>query len=67
MQYLDIYKLQGVLAGRSINAIYDDVAKGQLPRPVKLGNRNYWDAEEVKDHLKRLAKRQHGVRYDQPD
>lgn len=59
MQYLNIHELSGVLAGRSINAIYEDIAKGQLPKPVKLGNRNYWDADEVRQHLKALAESQH--------
>ncbi len=50
MRYITIAELRRKLGGRSRNAIFDDVARGLLPRPFKLqkgqGGRNYWHLTE---------------------
>lgn len=51
MKYLSISQLSDKLGGRSTNSLYADVAKGHLPKPVKLGNRNLWVEAEVDEHL----------------
>lgn len=47
MKYLTIKQLQEKLGGRSRSAIYEDIAEGRLPKPIKLGGRSLIGDEEV--------------------
>lgn len=47
--------LRSFLADRSRSAIYDDIAKGRLPKPIKLGGRNYWFPDSVEKHIQELG------------
>lgn len=51
-KYLTFSQLRVILAGRSRNAIYEDVKRGDLPAPVKLGGKLYWNEAEVLQFLK---------------
>lgn len=55
MKYLSFDQLREKLGGRSRNAIYNDVAAGKLPPPVKLG-KLYWPEADVEEALKALQK-----------
>lgn len=33
--------------GRHRSSIYRDVEAGRIPRPIKIGRRVYWNAEEI--------------------
>lgn len=35
------------LGGRHRSSIYRDVKAGRIPRPIKVGRRVYWKADEV--------------------
>ena len=59
MQYLSTKQLGEKLGGRSANSIYLDVANGNLPKPLKLGNRNLWVDQEVDDHLAKQREADH--------
>jgi predicted DNA-binding transcriptional regulator AlpA len=43
------------LAGRSKSSIYNDMALGRLPPPLKLGGRLLWDESAVDARLRELA------------
>lgn len=58
MRYLNISQLSEKLGGRSFNSIYNDIQNGQLPKPIKLGNRNIWPEPTVDEWLARLAEQQ---------
>lgn len=60
MKYLNINQLSELLGNRSVCAIYEDVKLGNLPPPIKLGNRNYWSEDKVAAHLEALAETQQG-------
>lgn len=51
MQYLNSAELRAKLGGRSRSAIYLDLEAGRLPKPIKLGGRNYWADEVLDAHL----------------
>ena len=59
MKLITLRQLRTRMGGRSRNAIFADVERGVLPRPVKLGRgsgaRNYWQEAEVDACIKRLA------------
>lgn len=46
-QYLTFRDLRAKIGGRARSSVYIDVEAGRLPRPIKLGGRNYWVEEEV--------------------
>lgn len=50
-RFLNFGHLQTKLAGRSRSSIYNDLASGRLPLPIKLGGRLYWEDEVVDAHL----------------
>jgi len=52
--YLTLTELRAKLGGRSRSAIYNDIATGRLPQPVKLGARIYWPADEIDAHLRAM-------------
>ena len=52
--YLTLTELRAKLGGRSRSAIYNDLAAGRLPQPVKLGGRLYWPEGDVDAHLRNL-------------
>lgn len=58
MKYLNINQMREKLGGRSVNSLYADVTNGELPKPIKLGNRNFWVEEEVDAHLEKCRERQ---------
>jgi predicted DNA-binding transcriptional regulator AlpA len=55
MQYLNFRQLRERLGGRARSSIYNDLAAGRLPQPVKLGGRLYWAEAAVDAHLRALA------------
>lgn len=58
MQYLNFADLRAKLGGRSRSAIYVDLEKGRLPKPIKLGQCLYWPEEAIDAHLAALAAKQ---------
>jgi predicted DNA-binding transcriptional regulator AlpA len=46
--------LQDKLDGRSRTSIYEDVERGDLPQPIKLGGTLYWIEDEVDERLASL-------------
>ena len=51
MKYISFDQLQEKLCGSSRSAIYVDLEKGRLPKPLKLGRRLYWDEGELNQYL----------------
>jgi prophage regulatory protein len=51
MKYVSFEQLQEKLGGRSRSAIYVDVEKGRLPKPLKLGRRLYWEDSALDQYL----------------
>jgi predicted DNA-binding transcriptional regulator AlpA len=54
-QYIPLERLRQKLGGRSRSTIYNDMAAGRLPLPLKLGRKLYWDEAAVDAHLRALA------------
>lgn len=55
-KYLTFSELRCKLGNRSRSAVYEDLASGRLPKPLKLGGRNYWPEDELDAHLRDLRK-----------
>ncbi|OSQ46761.1 helix-turn-helix transcriptional regulator [Marivita geojedonensis] len=53
-RYLTLSELSAKLGNRSRSAIYNDLAVGRLPQPIKLGARIYWPESDVDTHLRNL-------------
>ncbi|MGY8791797.1 MAG: helix-turn-helix transcriptional regulator [Pseudomonadales bacterium] len=51
MKSVSFEQLQEKLGGRSRSAIYVDLEKGRLPKPLKLGRRLYWKDSELDQYL----------------
>ena len=51
MKYVSFEQLQEKLGGRSRSAIYVDLEKGRLPKPLKLGRRLYWQDSALDQYL----------------
>mgnify|MGYP000459020571 CR=1 FL=1 len=51
MKYVSSEQLQEKLGGRSRLAIYVDLEKGRLQKPLKLGRRLYWTDSELDQYL----------------
>ena len=51
MKYVSFKQLQEKLGGRSRSAIYVDLEKGRLPKPLKLGRRLYWEDSALDQYL----------------
>lgn len=43
------------LGGRSRSALYEDMKKGRLPQPIRIGGRVYFGEEDLAAHLRALA------------
>lgn len=52
--YLTLNELRAKLGNRSRSSIYEDLRKGLLPPPVKLGARIYWPEADLEAHLQSL-------------
>jgi prophage regulatory protein len=52
--YLTLNELRAKIGNRSRSAIYNDLAAGRLPQPVKLGGQLYWPEGDVEAHLRAL-------------
>lgn len=50
-QLLNFKELRATLGKRSRSAIYNDLAAGRLPQPIKLGGRLYWSSDVLAAHL----------------
>jgi predicted DNA-binding transcriptional regulator AlpA len=48
-------ELRARLGNRARASIYNDVALGRLPPPLKLGGRLLWDEAEIDARLRELA------------
>lgn len=55
--YLTLTELRAKLGDRSRSAIYEDLKKGRLPQPVKLGGRLYWPENDVEAHLRAMTEK----------
>ena len=53
-KYLTFRELRAKLGDRSRSAIYEDLKKGRLPQPLKLGGRLYWPEGDLEAHLRAL-------------
>ena len=51
MKYVSFEQLQEKLGGRSRSAIYVDLEKGRLPKPLKLGRRLYWEDSALDQYI----------------
>ena len=58
MKYISFDQLQEKLGGRSRSAIYVDLEKGRLPKPLKLGRRLYRDDGELNQYLSAMMEDQ---------
>lgn len=58
MKYISFDQLQEKLGGRSRSAIYVDLEKRRLPKPLKLGRRLYWDDAELNQYLSAMQEDQ---------
>jgi predicted DNA-binding transcriptional regulator AlpA len=45
------------LGGRSRSSLYNDVAAGRLPPPIKIGGRIYWSQAQLDAHIAALRDR----------
>ena len=54
LKYLTFRELRAKLGDRSRSAIYDDLKNNRLPKPIKLGGKNYWPEGDVDEHLRNL-------------
>lgn len=52
---MTLNELRAMLGDRSRSAIYEDMKKGRLPQPLKLGGRLYWAEDDVEAHLRNLS------------
>ncbi|WGW04535.1 helix-turn-helix transcriptional regulator [Tropicibacter oceani] len=51
-KYITFTELRALLGNRSRSAVYNDIDAGRLPKPLKLGGRNYWPLDETEEHLR---------------
>lgn len=56
-KYLTLTELRAKIGDRSRSAIYEDLKKGRLPQPVKLGGRLYWPEKDLEAHLRSLSEK----------
>ena len=54
-RYLTMREVSERLGNRSRSAIYNDIAAGRLPAPIRLGGRVYWPEDDLAAHLRGLA------------
>ena len=54
-QLLTLRETSERLGGRSRSALYEDMKKGRLPRPVRIGGRVYFGEADPEAHICRLA------------
>jgi prophage regulatory protein len=55
MKYLTFNDLRLKLGGRGRTTIYRYLEFGRLPKPIRLGGRNYWSEAEVDAALDALG------------
>jgi predicted DNA-binding transcriptional regulator AlpA len=55
MRLITFAELRAKLGNRSRSAVYNDLAQGRLPKPLKLGQRLYWDESALEQHLRAMA------------
>lgn len=58
MRYLTFHDLRLKLGGRGRTTIYRDIEFGRLPKPIRLGGRNYWPEAEIDAALDALGELQ---------
>jgi predicted DNA-binding transcriptional regulator AlpA len=54
---LNIKETSRKLGGRSRASLYNDVAAGRLPPPIKIGGRIYWSDAQLDAHIAALLDR----------
>ena len=54
-RYLTLREVSERLGGRSRSALYEDMAAGRLPQPVRIGGRVYFGEDDLAAHLRALA------------
>jgi len=47
LQMITLKQLSTKLGGRSRASIYNDMAAGRIPKPLKIGARNYWRESDI--------------------
>ena len=57
-KYLTLDEVRRRLGNRARSAIYDDIAAGRLPKPLKFGRRVFWPEDELENHIRNLAEGQ---------
>jgi predicted DNA-binding transcriptional regulator AlpA len=58
MRLITFAELRAKLGNRSRSAVYNDLAQGRLPKPLKLGQRLYWDEAALEQHLRAMAEQE---------
>lgn len=49
---LTIHDIAGPRIPRGKSAIYDDIAKGKFPKPIKYGGKNVWPESQIDAHIR---------------
>ena len=52
--------VQEKCAGRSRGAIYEDIKRGRLPKPFKIGRNNYWIEDDIDAVIELLREQSNG-------
>ena len=47
------------LGNRSRSACYEDIKRGRLPEPVKIGRNNYWVEDVINNWIDELQSKSH--------
>ncbi len=47
------------LGNRSRSACYEDIKRGRLPEPVKIGRNNYWAEDVINNWIDELQSKSH--------
>jgi len=61
-KYLTLEEVRCRLGNRARSSIYNDIAAGRLPKPLKLGSRIYWPEDQLEAHFLALAEAQSAKR-----
>lgn len=57
---LSFKALRAKLGDRSRSACYEDIKRGRLPEPIKIGRNNYWSEEAIDSLIEKLQEQSNG-------
>ena len=60
-KFITMKTLRAKLEGRSRTSIYEDIERGDLPAPMKLGGNLFWDETEIDSRLASLRTRKNQI------